>query len=371
LKTRVLGVRALNRALLARQLLLRRSQLSVAKAIEHLVGMQAQIPNSPYIGLWTRLDGFRPEELSRMVTERRAVRGALMRATLHLVTARDYLNLRPLVQPVMERCLNGAFGRHLAGLNKRTIATAGRALLEKQPHNGAELGALLHERWSDRDARALGYAVQYLSPLLQMPPRGVWGTSGPTTWTTAEAWLGRPLATDPSPDKLVMRYLAAFGPATVADIRVWSGVPGLREVVERLRRRLRTFRNERDDELFDLPGAPRPDPATEVPPRFLPYYDNAVLGHADRSRVIGDGRGAQLYPSEGLLVGTVLLDGFIEGRWRITRPRGKVTLIVEPFARLRRTDRGALAEEGARLVAFAAESGERTSVEISSRARSG
>ena len=367
---RVLGVRALNRALLARQMLLRRSKLSAAKAIEHLVGMQAQIPNSPYIGLWTRLDGFAPDELSRLITERRAVRGPLMRATLHLVTARDYLALRPLVQPVMERCLNGSFGRHLAGTNTVAVAAAGRSLLEKHPRTGAELGALLHERWPDRDARALGYAVQYLSSLLQMPPRGVWGTTGPTTWTTAEAWLGRPLATEPSPDKMVMRYLAAFGPAAVADIRAWSGVPGLREVTERLRPRLRTFRDERGDELFDLPDAPRPGPDTPAPPRFLPFYDNIALGHADRSRIIADGLGARLYTSEGLLMGTVLLDGFIGGRWKVVRERGRATLFVEPFARLRKADRAALAEEGARLVAFAAaESGEKGLVEISSPAR--
>jgi hypothetical protein len=152
---------------------------------------------------------------------------------------------------------------------------------------------------------------------------------------------------------MVLRYLAAFGPATVPDIRAWSGVPGLREVVERLRRRLRTFRDERGDELFDLPEAPRPDPDTPAPPRFLPYYDNVALSHADRARIIAEGRGGQLFTSEGLLVGTVLIDGFVGGRWRIVRDRGKAILTIEPFERLRRQDRAPLAEEGARLLAFA------------------
>jgi Winged helix DNA-binding domain len=350
----VLGVRALNRALLARQLLLRRSKLSAPQAIEHLVGMQAQIPNSPYIGLWTRLDGFRPDELARMIIARRAVRGALLRTTLHLVTARDYLALRPLLQPAMERCLHGNFRRPLAGLDPRAVADAGHALLEEQPRSGAELGALLHERWPDHDARALGYAVQYLSPLVQMPPRGVWGKTGPTTWTTAEAWLRRRLKATVSPDKLVLRYLAAFGPATVADMRVWSGLAGLREVAERLRRRLRTFRDERGAELFDVPGAPRPAPDTPAPPRFLPFYDNVALSHADRARIVPEGHGARVFTTEGLFVGTVLLDGFVGGRWKIASGRGKTTLSIEPFARLRRSDRAALEAEGARLVAFAA-----------------
>jgi hypothetical protein len=370
LTARLFGVRALNRALLARQLLLRRARLSPAQALEHLVGMQAQIPNSPYLGLWTRLAGFRPADLSRMLVARRAVRGPLMRATLHLVTARDYRTLRPLVGPALERCLNGSFGRQLAGLDTAAVAAAGRALLGTQPRNGAEIGGLLHERWPDRDARALGYAVQYLSALVQMPPRGVWGETGPPTWTTAEAWLGRPLRSDPSPQTLVLRYLAAFGPATVADIRAWSGLPGLREVVERLRRRLRVFRSDRGDELFDRPDAPRPHPGTPAPPRFLPFYDNIALGHADRRRIVPDGIGSRVYTNEGLLVGTVLLDGFIGGRWKVVRERGRATLFVEPFARLRPADRAALAGEGARLVAFAAaESGDKVFVEISSPAR--
>ena len=351
----MLGLRALNRALLARQLLLRRSKLSAVEAIEHLVGLQAQIPNSPYLGLWARLDGFRADQLSRLITRRRAVRGPLMRATLHLVTARDYLSLRPLVRPVLERCLNGSiFARHLAGMSPRTVAAAGRALLRKQPRTGAELGALLHERWPDRDARSLGYAVQYLSPLLQIPPRGVWGASGPTVWTTAEAWLGRPLAEAPSMEKMVLRYLAAFGPATVADIRAWSGIPGMRDVTERLGRRLRTFRDESGAELLDLPGAPRPDPDTPAPPRLLPLFDNALLSHADRTRIIADGDAKRLFTSPGLLVGPVLVDGFVGGRWRVVQEGGKALLTIECFERPRRREAAALAEEGARLLALAA-----------------
>lgn len=357
-----LDLRALNRALLARQFLITRSKQSVVEALEHLVGMQAQVPNSPYIGLWTRLDGFDPATLSKMITERRAVRAALMRGTLHLSTARDYLALRPLLQPVLTRGLNGNFGRRLVGIKPATIAAAGRRLLEKQPRNTAEIARLLQKRWPDRDAQALGYAVQYLLPIVQLPPRGVWGSSGQVTWATAEAWLGRSLKDIGSLDRLVLRYLEAFGPATVADIRSWSGLPGLRDVVDRLRRRLRTFRTVDGDELFDLPDAPRPDRSSPAPPRFLPYYDNVLLGHADRSRVIPTGPPRmRWFTGEGLLVGTVLIDGFVNGRWKIVRegdPKGsrhdRATLIVEHFVRLRKQDRVALTAEGRRLLTFAA-----------------
>ena len=349
-----LDLRALNRALLARQFLLTRSKRPAAETIEHLVGMQAQVPNSPYIGLWTRLDGFDPATLSKMITERRAVRAALMRGTLHLSTARDYLALRPLLQPVLTRGLNGNFGRRLVGIKPATIAAAGRRLLEKQPRNTAEIVRLLQKRWPDRDAQALGYAVQYLLPIVQLPPRGVWGSSAQVTWATAEAWLGRPLTDTGSLDRLVLRYLGAFGPATVADIRSWSGLAGLRDVVDRLRRRLRTFRTADGDELFDLPDAPRPDRDSPAPLRFLPYYDNVLLGHADRSRVIPEGGGKWFFPADGLFVGTILIDGFLGGRWKIQRDGDKATLRVDHFVRLRKHDRVALTAEGRRLLNFSA-----------------
>jgi hypothetical protein len=347
----VLTRRALNRALLSRQLLLERAGLSVAAAIEHLVGLQAQIPNSPYIGLWTRLDRFELEVLARSITARRVVRGPLMRTTLHLVTARDFLKLRPVVQPALDRALQSNFARRLAGMDVGAIAASGAKLLRQEPLTGAEIGARLRQRWPLGEARALAYAVQYLTPLVQVPPRGLWGQSARATWALAEAWLGRPLPRVGSAGSVILRYLGAFGPATVKDIRVWSGLPGLTEMVERLRPRLRTFRNEAGQELFDLPDAPRPDPDTPAPPRFLPFYDNALLSHADRSRIIPDGP-LKIFTSEGLLVGTVLIDGFLAARWKVVSRGTNATLTIEPFKRLRARDRIAVAEEGARLLAF-------------------
>jgi hypothetical protein len=350
----VLGPRALNRALLARQMLLERGPFGAAEAIERLVGMQAQAPGAPYVGLWTRLRDFRPDDLAQLMLERRAVRIALMRGTVHLVTARDALTLRPLVQPVFDRELrvNSSYARGLAGMDLGALAAHGRALVEERPRTMTELRALLHARWADRDAPSLAYAIRNLLPLVQVPPRGLWGVAGLPTLTSAEAWLGRPLARRPSLGRLVRRYLGAFGPASVMDVQEWSGLTRLGAVVERLRPELRVFRDERGTELWDLPGAPRPDLDTPAPPRFLPEYDNLLVSHADRSRVVAEADRGRITLDGREIVGTVLVDGFAGGTWKIHRKGGRALLAVAPFARLARTQVAAMAEEGERLLAF-------------------
>ena len=354
MKAEPLSLRALNRATLERQLLLRRSGMSAFEAIEHLAGMQAQTPHSWYVGLWTRLEGFDPKLTAELLTGREIVRVALMRSTIHLVIARDCLALRPLVQPVIERGLKGTYGRSLAGLDREAFTAVGRGLLEEHPRTFSELGKFLKERWPDHDPAALAQAMRAWAPLVQVPPRGVWGSSGPIAHTTAEAWLGRPLDTDPLLETMILRYLAAFGPATVKDVQTWSGLTRLREVIERLRPCLTTFRDEHGRELFDLPDAPRPDPDSPASPRFIYDFDNLLLSHADRTRVITDEHRKLLFTKNGILHPTVLIDGFVAGTWKTERTRRKVTLVVKPFGTLQKEDRDAVAEEGERLVRFVA-----------------
>jgi hypothetical protein len=359
-----LSLRALNRALLDRQLLLRRDPLPgaagpragrVIETVEHLVGLQAQAPFPPYYGLWSRLGGFRPGDLSSLILDRRAVRIGLMRGTIHLVSADDCLGLRPVLQPVLERGLRANFGRQLTGVDRAELARAGRALVEDRPMTFSELGAALSGQWPGNPPNALAQGVRALVPLVQVPPRGVWGQSGQAAHTSAESWLGRPLGAPASPDQVVLRYLAAFGPATVADAQAWSGLSGLREVIERLPpKRLRTFRDEQGRELLDLPDAPRPDPGTPAPVRLVAEFDNLVLAHADRARVISEPDRQRLQRRNGIFPGTVLIDGFVRGMWRVTTARRAAVLTVEMFGPAGGRDRDAVTAEGERLLEFAA-----------------
>jgi Winged helix DNA-binding domain len=343
----VIGQRALNRALLARQMLLGRHDLSAGAALEHLVGMPSQNPSAPYIGLWSRLVDFDPDELSSLVQARKVVRIALMRWTLHAVTASDCLALRPVLQPVMERRMQACFGRHLQGVDLGRLAERGCALVEQEPRSLGDVGRLLAAQWPGQEPRVLGNALAALAPLVHVPPRGMWGRNGRSVQTTAQRWLGRPLARERQPDELIRRYLAAYGPATVADIRVWSGMTGLGPAIERLRPVLRSFRDDRGRELLDVPDGPLPDPETPAPPRFLADFDNATLAHADRTRIVAGGpQRRSLSPK------TFLIDGFVRGSWRLIRGRSIVTLEIAPSGPIARDDRAALAEEGMRLLTF-------------------
>jgi hypothetical protein len=360
----LLGRRARNRALLERQLLLRRVRRPAAEMVEHLVGMQAQEPRDPYVGLWTRLEDFDPHELGRLLADRQAVRSPLMRATIHLVSARDCLTLAPLLRPVLERNLwtGSPFGRRLKGVDVDAVLAAGRALLDERPRTTAQLRTQLGERWPGDDAASLAYAVHHLVPVVQVPPRGVWGQKGLATWAATETWLGRPLDPAPAIDRVVLRYLAAFGPAGVMDVQTWSGLTRLREVTDRLRPRLRSFRSEAGKELLDLPDAPRPDPDTPAPVRFLPQFDNVALSHADRSHIAADA--ATRWPTDDLHWSPLLVDGFVNGAWRLGRDGKTATLTVRPLSRLSGRDRAEVADEAERLLGFLAADADRRDVQV-------
>jgi hypothetical protein len=353
-----ISLRALNRATLARQLLLDRSERSVLDAVEHLVGLQAQVPLNPYTGLWSRLAGFQPDALSRLLVDREVVRIVVMRGTIHLVTADDCLLLRPLVQPVLDAELNRHpdYGPALQSVDLEPVLAFARALTAEQPRTGPQLRAAMKERFPDLNAAALAYACRNHLAFIQVPPRGLWGQTGAVCSTTAEAWLGRAVQRRPSIDAVVLRYLAAFGPATPADATTWSRLTGMREVFDRLRPKLRTFRDERDRELYDVPDAPIPDADTPAPPRFLPEYDNVLLSHADRSRFGSDEDRAHLFAVERPAHGSLLLDGELRATWRIEHDTeaGSSTLSVEHVGSPTKRAIAAIGAEGRRFLRFTA-----------------
>ncbi|MCX4680399.1 winged helix DNA-binding domain-containing protein [Streptomyces sp. NBC_01433] len=348
-----LSTRALNRATLERQLLLRRTAMSAKDAVEHLVGLQAQNTRPPYFQLFARLEGFEPAELSALMESREVVRMVTLRSTIHTHTAQDALTLRPLVQAARDRELK-TFRRGLVGGDLDRLREISRKLVEERPRTNRELRAELLATWPDADPQALSVAARCGLPLVQVTPRGLWDRSGQVELTTVEHWLGRSSRPAPAPDGTVLRYLGAFGPASVKDMQTWAGLTRLREVFERLRPQLRTFRDENGVELFDLPDAPRPDPDTPAPPRFLPEFDNVLLGHADRSRVIPpankgrNGVGNQSY-------GTVLVDGFLAAVWRVDRTGDTANLTVQPLGRLGRAARDAVTEEAVRMLSVMSE----------------
>lgn len=367
--TKVLDARALNRATLERQMLLERAGRPAVEVVEHLVGQQAQVPGDPYIGLWSRIEGFDPQGLARLMLDRKVVRCGLMRGTIHLVTVRDALALRPLMQPWFDRTYRGrSFAGRLGG-DLDSVRDYAVELLREKPRTKAEVKALLAERWPDHAPDALQYVLP-LIPAVQVTPRGVWGQSAQARWALIEQWAGPEPAAETSIDQVVLRYLAAFGPATVSDVRQWCGVTKLKEVVERLRPQLDCFRDANGRELFDLPDAPRPDPGTPAPPRFFPEYDNVFISHADRSRMAPEefrgkmgaawlatetrnlAPGAKAPENLPLSWSMFSVDGFLSGTWKAQLRDGRHGLLLQPMVRISDDEAEELAAEGRRLLAF-------------------
>jgi hypothetical protein len=350
---RVVSLRALNRATLARQLLLQRSPMSALDAIEHLVGMQAQAPFAPYYGLWSRLDGFTGEELSGLLSSRKTARIVLMRGTIHLVTARDCHRLRPLVQPALDRMLatNATHGRPLAAVDVAALVDTAKQLLDAEALTPGEVGARLAEQWPETPKGSLAEAARSLLPLVQVPPRALWQRSGQVRLRTATAWLGRPRGKPLTIDEVVVRYLGAFGPASVADVQTWSGLRRLGEVVERLDARLMRVKGEGGQTLYDLPEAPRPDPEITAPVRLVAPFDNILLSHANRTRVISDEHRKRLFSGRnGVFPGTVLVDGFVAGTWELVGKGESTSMRVRPYVAMRRGVLDAVISEGNRLL---------------------
>lgn len=344
-----ISLRAINRATLARQLLLERAEVSAVEAVARLAGMQGQEPKHPYVGLWTRVADFTDADLTAAVEAREVVRATLFRGTLHLVTAEDFLRFRTTLSPVLEAGLR-MLGDRGEGLEPEKVVAAAEKLLAKEPLTFTEVRDALVREFPEVNDRALGFTTRMLVPLVMFPAGTRWGWSANARFTPAEAWLGKKLRRSAVPGELVVRYLEAFGPATPADFQTWSGLPKAKEVFDGLD--LEVLQDENGKPLYDVPGGPRPDPDTPAPVRFLPEFDNLLLAHAKRERIIADEHRPAVFTKNLRVKSTYLVDGLVAGLWTAEKKRGVATLTLTPFGRTLKKTATELEREGTALLGF-------------------
>ena len=338
-----MNLREINRATLARQGLLERSSVTPAEMVERLAGVQAQEPKPPFIGLWSRIDGFEADALRAALQSGAVVRATLMRATLHLWSARDYRTLRTAVQPALDAAMASILKARGEGIVVDDVLAAAREVLgDGRQMTFDEIRDALTQRFPGVDHRALGYVTRTGLPLVMVPTDDPWGFPRDSRFQLA-AEVDR----EPATESLVRRYLAAFGPATPADMQVWSGLKGMKAEFGKL------ALEEVDKGLFDLPGAPRPGADAPAPVRFLPAFDNMLLSHKDRARIIADEHRPKVVTKNLRVHPTFLVDGFAAGLWSVKATKKKATLTLEPFEKLTKEAQGELAEEGERLLRFA------------------
>jgi len=348
---RILKLRDLNRTTLARQMLLERTPVSVTSAIERLAGLQAQLPLPPYVGLWTRVRDFKRESLSALIENRQVVRATLMRATLHLFTADDYLKFRTTLKRAIEQAGEAIAKRRGGDFDRDQLLAAARRYIGEKPRTFAAISDMLTQLFPGQDVGVLRYTVRTHIPLVQLPIAGGWSYSNKPEFILAESWLGRPSSPKDKLRELLLRYLAAFGPASVTDAQTWLGLK-LKDAFEELRPELKTYREEGRRELFDLPDLQLTESDAPAPVRFLPEFDNLLLSHSSRTRVIADEYRSKVYLPGLRVAATILVDGFVRGVWKVEKVKNAAALVIEPFAALSKKDRAALEEEGEQLIRF-------------------
>ena len=352
--TLTLSTRALNRATLARQHLIAPSPMTGAEMVAYLNGIQAQAPQAPYLALWSRLAAFDPETLSVGLLDRSLVRIVTMRGTVHLHTAADALTMRALVQPALARRMTAMpdYRQLATRVDPETVLAWGREQVEREPATLAALRPPLLAQWPDIDPTPATRLLNYVLPMVQVPPRGLWGRSGQPALTTLEAWTGAEMPATPDIDAVIRRFVAAYGPVSVLDAQTWSGLTRLGPVFARLREEFVTFRNEAGRELFDLPDAPRPDEATPVPVRILAPFDTILIGYKHRERVMPPGHQSLIFTQNGLVRPTVLVDGFTAGIASTARAKETATLTVDLLRPVPAGTRAEIEAEGRCLLAF-------------------
>ncbi len=347
-------LKELNRATLARQMLLERKDITPLAAVGKLCGMQAQMPRPPFLGLWTRLANFQPEKLSRLLERRKIVRASMMRCTIHLVTASDYLAFRPCLQGAFTKAMHGVLGRKRESLDVEDLVRGARKAFKTKDMTFKELGSVLGPQWPQHDPGTIRYAVRTHLPLVQVPTDHKWSFSNRPSFGLAEPWLGHKL--DFGLDEtatLFRRYLASFGPASIADFRMWSGLSGCQNLADREHGKLVEFVGEDGPTLFDLPRAPRPKSQVEAPVRFLPDYDNLILAHADRRRVVRDDYRSRLCLKNLRILPTFLVDGMVAGSWSMEGSKHRAELTIEAFHGLSGKVKADLKREGKKMLSFA------------------
>ena len=348
---RKLTLRELNRATLARQMLFEHTA-QLIPVVERLVGLQAQQAQPPYVGLWTRLQNFQRDDLAKLIDSRQIVKATWVRATLHLLTAADYLRFRTTIQPALEGASASIAKRRGGDFDHDFVLTAARDFIAETPRTFAEITTMLEALLPDVDVGSMRYTVRTHIPLVQVPTSTPWSYPGNPQFALAESWIGQTFSADTDFRALFFRYLAAFGPASAADMQTWSGLAKLKDAVEALKPELVVYRDEQNREIFDLPDLPLPDAESPVPVRFLPEYDNLLLSHSKRTRVIADAHRSQVYLPGLRVAATILVDGFVAGTWKVAEKKGVAALTITPFEPPVPSIRAALVDEGERLVRF-------------------
>lgn len=354
--------RQLNRATLARQMLLERSDMGIVEAVEWLLGLQAQQTHDPYIGLWSRLDGFTHEALTALIVDKHLARATTMRGTLHLHSAADLIGMRELIRPVLERMWQSNFRRRFGDNDQQKVLAAAIEVVDRKPMTAGEIGKALADRFPTAEPLAMTVLLQVRETMVQVPPTRIWGSGHAPLLMRAPKYLP-PTTSALDLTTLVRRYLAAYGPASVNDTQSWCGLTKLGEIFEAIRPELVTFTAPDGRELFDLPDAPRPDADTPAPVRFLPLYENAILGYDNRRRFLAEGdekRGDFLRDAKP----GVLVDGIMSAGWAIVSKKGAAVLTVSPYHKLRKKDVAEIEREGLKFLRFMEEKAEAFDVRV-------